>query len=89
MAASYLFVAFARFLSIIVSSSDYSSGGGVDISDVVENAPPTLQTSLCSIPFLLVLPPGGDVDLVALRICVVKRSLSPSITLHSCEVWLR
>ena len=88
MAASYLFVAFARFLSIIASSSDSSSGGGVDISDVVENAPPTLHW-LCSNPFLLVLPPGGDVDLVALRICVVKRSLSPSITLHSCEVWLR
>ncbi len=45
MAASYLSVAFARFFSIVASSSDSSSGvlGGVDISDVVENAPPTLH----------------------------------------------
>ena len=88
MAASYLFVAFARFLSIIASSSDSSSGGGLDISDVVENAPPRLHSSRC-IPCFLVLPPGGTVGLVALRICVVKRSLSDAITLHSVEVWVR
>ena len=88
MAASYLFVAFARFLSIVTSSSDSSSGGGVDISVVVENAPPRLHSSRCA-PCLLVLPPGGTVGLVALRICVVKRSLSAAITLHSFEVWVR
>ena len=41
MAASYLSVAFARFFSIVASSSDVL--GGVDISDVAENAPPTLH----------------------------------------------
>ena len=88
MAASYLFVAFARFLSIVASSSESSSGGGVDISVFVENAPPRLHSSRCA-PCLLVLPPGGTVGLVALRICVVKRSLSDSMTLHSGEVWVR
>ncbi len=89
MAASYLSVAFARFFSIVASSSDSSSGvlGGVDISDVVESAPPRLH-SRC-IPCFLVLPPGDTVSLVALRICVVKRSLSAAITLHSGEVWVR
>ena len=45
MAASYLSVAFAKFFSIVAFSFESSSGvlGGVDISDVVENAPPTLH----------------------------------------------
>ncbi len=45
MAASYLSVAFDRFFSIVASSSDSSSDvlDGVDISDVVENTPPTLH----------------------------------------------
>ena len=88
MAASYLFVAFARFLSIVASSSESSSGGGVDISVFVENAPPRLHSSRCA-PRLKVLPPGGTVGLVALRICVVKLTLSAAITLHSFEVWVR
>ncbi len=90
MAASYLSVAFARFFSIVASSSDSSSGvlGGVDISGVVENAPPRLHSPR-RIPCFLVLPPGGTVGLVALHICVVKRSLSDAITLHSVEVWIR
>ncbi len=73
----------------VASSSGSSSGGvgGVDISDLVENAPPRLHSSRC-IPCFLVLPPGGTVDLIALRICVVKRSLSAA-TLHSGEVWVR
>ena len=91
MAASYLSVAFAMPFSIcfkVASSSGSSFGGGVDISDVVGNAPPRLHSSR-RIPCFLVLPPGGTVGLVALRICVVKRSLSDAITLHSVEVWVR
>ena len=46
MAASYLSVAFVRLFSIVTSLSESSSGvlGGVDISDVVENAPPKLHS---------------------------------------------
>ena len=34
-------------------------------------------------PYILVLPPGGDVDFVALRIAGVNSAGSAAITLHS------
>ncbi len=38
-------------------------------------------------PYVLVLPPGGEVDFVDLRIAGVNSSVSAAITLHSGDEW--
>ena len=52
--------------------------GGV--GDSVGDSSPELHSLR---PYILVLPPGGDVDLVALRIAGVNSAGSAAITLHS------
>ena len=52
--------------------------GGV--GDSVGDSSPGLHSLR---PYILVLPPGGDVDLVALRIAGVNSAGSAAITLHS------
>lgn len=52
--------------------------GGV--GDSVGDSSPGLHSLR---PYILVLPPGGDVDFVALRIAGVNSAGSAAITLHS------
>ena len=52
--------------------------GGVGAS--VRDSSPKLHSLR---PYILVLPPGGDVDFVALRIAGVNSAGSAAITLHS------
>jgi hypothetical protein len=63
---------------------------GAGALDFVSGSSPGLQFTGCASCFLR-LPPGGDLQFVALRIACVKRFLSASMTLHSiemCEYWV-
>jgi hypothetical protein len=58
-------------------------GGGGGAS--VRETSPELQ---CFRPYILVLPPGGEVDFVDFRIAGVNSSVSAAITLHSGDEWV-
>ncbi len=58
-------------------------GGGVGAS--VGDPSPGLQFFR---PYILVLPPGGEVDFVDFRIAGVNSSVSAAITLHSGDEWV-
>ena len=70
--------------SFVPKDRVYDRGwGGVGVS--VEDPSPGLQIFR---PYILVLPPGGEVDFVAFRIAGVNSSVSAAITLHSGDEWV-
>jgi hypothetical protein len=64
--------------------SEVGGGGGVGAS--VRDSSPELHSLR---PYILVLPPGGEVDLIDFRIAGVISSVSAAITsLHSGDEWV-
>ena len=76
-------VYFAVIVGLIFSFVPIEGGGGVGVS--VEDPSPGLQIFR---PYILVLPPGGEVDFVDFRITGVNSSVSAAITLHSGDEWV-
>ncbi len=68
---------------VCVEGSNLRSGGGVGAS--VGDPSPELQSFT---PYILVLPPGGEVDLIDFGIAGVNSSVSAAITLHSGDEWV-
>ncbi len=60
-------------------------GGGGGVGASVGDPSPGLQFFR---PYILVLPPGGEVDFVDFRIASVNSSVSAAITLHSDDEWV-
>ena len=63
---------------------EFTIGGGGGVGASVGDPSPGLQYFR---PYVLVLPPGGEVDFVDLRIADVNSSVSAAITLHSDDEW--
>ena len=64
---------------------DFTIEGGWGVGVSVEDPSPGLQIFR---PYILVLPPGGEVDFVDFRIAGVNSSVSAAITLHSGDEWV-
>ncbi len=62
----------------------YDRGGGGDRC-LCRRPSPELQSFR---PYILVLPPGGEVDLIDFCISGVNSSVSAAITLHSGDEWV-
>ncbi len=64
---------------------EFTIGGGWGVGASVGDASPGLQFFR---PYILVLPPGVEVDFVDFCIAGVNSSVSAAITLHSGDEWV-